>query len=1753
MIAGVVFTFLAAVAFCLSLGIACGQILQDQGSAAPNPGFYDLSQLSTSGNQTAPDGLNYYTDDQTARGNGEPGQTFTTGTNSAGYTLTSIYIKTAGLGSFNGISTLQPYYLHIYSVTNGDVTLQQTYTSANMTFNDGDWLQWTGLAMPLEANSTYAYSFGKASSTTGWEALAVASGNPYPGGEIGLIPPAGGSVKFGSSHGFDAVFDVGLIPTLLPAINQLSVSPTNQVLNGTVVTLEAGVSGAMPLYLQWQFNNGGGSVNLPDATTNLLIIDATLTNTGIYQLVVTNSYGATTSAPVPLLVTLDNNPPVVLDAYTVDMTNVELDFCKPLDPVTAANISNYAFTSGLAITSATLSSSGTSVLLTTAPLSVGSNYLIVINGLRDQALPPNTIPANSQVAFVASPRNRICLDNGWHFQLGDPVDVTTNVTWYPEIADLAKLDASEVGPATNTASESYMEAIRVDPVATHAGENVSFVQTNYSDSSWRSLNLPHDWVVELPFSSSADGGHGFKSGISGYTSANTIAWYRHTFALPANAQSQSQWLEFDGVYRNCLVWLNGHILGRNVSGYSSFYFDVTPYLNPGGTNVLVVRVDASRFEGWFYEGAGIYRHVWLTTENPVHVAEWGTYVATTSLLGSNATITVQTEVTNQSPAATINGSLTSTILDANSNMVATINSPINLSAGQDVVVTQTVNLANANLWSLGSPYLYNLATTISNQNAVADLYNTPFGIRTVSIDSTNGVSINGQHVWIQGMCNHQDMAGVGSALPDRLQYYRIERLKQMGANGYRSSHNEPTPELLNACDQLGMLVLDENRRVGTNTELLSELSRQIRRDRNHPSVFMWSLANEEPLQGTSTGASIMQVMQNFAHSLDGTRLCTAALNSWGSGFSSVLDVNGFNYQLGQQDTFHSGNPQWPIIGTETSSLVSDRGIYTNDAANGYVWGYDVENSAVNWGETAEAWWQYYFARPWSSGGFSWTGFDYRGEPTPYGWPCINSHFGSLDTCGFPKDNFYYYQANWTLKPVLHVFPHWNWPTTGQPVNIWAFGNCQTVELFTNGVSLGRQTLDTLGHVEWDNVPYVPGTLQAIGYNFGMAVITNTVSTTGVPATIALIPDRSTILADGRDVSVVAVQIHDPQGNVVPTATNLVNFNITGGSIIGVANGDPSSHQADKASNQRSAFNGLAEVLVQSSVEPGPINLTATAVGLPSNSITITAAVSLPPPASPGNVVVVGGNGQLAVSWDIVPGASTYNLWRSTNSGGPYKLVAGNLGGVNLGYVDSNVINLITYYYVVTANGAQANGTSAYSAEASGTPSAQVTGLAANATNDEILLNWNATAGAEYNVKRSTEPGGPYLTLASAIAGTNFTDANVVTCQSYFYVVTLTNGNYESLPSLEVTATLPGTPPPQFTSADIGAVGFAGSAYYCNGEFTISGSGGDIWYNSDAFQFDYVYVPVTTNCDVRVRVLSVENTSSSAKAGVMIRESLAANSSHVMADVEAGSGIEFIWRNGTGTSAGSAVTNGSPPAWVRLTRTNNTFTAYSSTDGKAWMQIGAPTNINMAVAAYIGLAVCAHNNNALNTCSFTNLSASFLPANTPPVLASLGNQIVNVGQTVTQMVEVTDTNIPPPMLTFSLLNAPASATLLKTANESAAFTWRPGVPDADTTNSILLKVADNGLPVLSATQNFLITVNPLARPSLSSFGLTNDQFTFQLNGQVGPDLEVQVSTNLFDWSNLFIANSPAMPWTWTDTNQILLPARFYRIKLGPPLP
>jgi beta-galactosidase len=804
---------------------------------------------------------------------------------------------------------------------------------------------------------------------------------------------------------------------------------------------------------------------------------------------------------------------------------------------------------------------------------------------------------------LAAGRQRLLMDANWRFTLDDPKDAGSQFD-YPEIRDLAKARADE------GAREAELDAKRKDPAAVNLGSSVSYVQNNFDDSAWRKLDLPHDWAVELPFDHGALMNHGYKQ--LGPTLGNTIGWYRRSFNLNSADQGRTISIEFDGVYRNSLVWLNGHCLGRNVSGYSAFWYDISKYANYSGANELVVRVDATRTEGWFYEGAGIYRHVWLVETDPVHVAHWGTYVAST-LWGQNATVSATTTVQNDSSSAA-DCVVTCDVLDANGKQVVGADQSVTVDSGKTQEVIHRLPLYNANLWSIDQPYLYTLATEIKRNGQVVDHYETPFGVRSIRFDANQGFFLNGKRVEIQGMCNHQDHAGVGSALPDRLQYFRVEKLKAMGCNAYRTSHNDPTPELLDACDRLGMLVMDEHREMGTDPEHLSQLTRLIDRDRNHPCVVIWSIGNEEHfIQGTPEGADVARTMQDIVHKIDPTRPCTVAMNGqWGRGFSGVIDVQGFNYiTAGNTDTFHQNFPNKPCIGTEEASTLATRGVYANDKADGWLAAYDVNKP--RWGSTAEHWWTYYSTRPFLAGAFVWTGFDYRGEPTPYTWPCISSQFGVIDTCGFPKDDFYYYQSWWTKQPVLHLFPHWNWAgKEGQPIDVWCFGNLPSVELFLNGKSVGKQSMPVNGHLEW-KVPYTPGTLEARGSGNQQLVIA-TEQTTGAPAKISLTPDRATINADGQDVSVVTVAVADAQGLTVPTADNLVKFSIEGdGRIIGVGNGNPSSHEPDKA-EQRKAFNGLCMVLVQAGKTGGPIRLTASGEGLTSTTAVITAAPAFPIPS-----------------------------------------------------------------------------------------------------------------------------------------------------------------------------------------------------------------------------------------------------------------------------------------------------------------------------------------------------------------------------------------------------------------------------------------------------------------------------------------------------------------------------------------------------------
>ena len=731
-------------------------------------------------------------------------------------------------------------------------------------------------------------------------------------------------------------------------------------------------------------------------------------------------------------------------------------------------------------------------------------------------------PARAQQA----PREKLLMDFGWKFHLGNE--------WGTGEAPI------NLGVSTGPARQEF------------------------DDSSWPTIDLPHDWAVALPFDSTAPADHGYKPIGRGFPE-NCVGWYRRTFTIPAADTGKRIWIEFGGVFRNSLVYVNGALVGRQPRGYSSFRYDITDVLRYGGSNTIAVRVDASQFEGWFYEGAGIYRHVWLVKTAPLAVAPDGSFVYT--LFKNNvphgpAQIRIETSLANflGTPA---DAELEYKVLDPAGKEVATSQVSATVAPSSNLTVKQHNSVAAPLLWAPETPRLYTLITTVRLAGEIMDSVATKFGIRTFAFDPDRGFLLNGKPYVIKGTADHQDHAGVGTALPDALQYFRVRALKEMGSNAIRTAHNEPTEELLEACDSLGMLVLDESRVFASDAQDLELLANQVRRDRNHASVFLWSLGNEEPLQSTLTAARVARTMQTLVHQLDPTRQVTyaASVGNEFSGANSLTDIRGWNYHTGKaMDEYHAAHPDQPNIGTETASTVTTRGIYVPDPARGHRTAYDDSTNARPGVDTAESWWTYYAARPWLSGGFAWTGFDYRGENS---WPDINAHYGIMDMAGFPKDNYFYYQSWWSDRKVLHILPHWNWAgREGQKVDVWCFSNLDEVELLLNGVSLGRKTMPRNSHLQW-MVPYAPGTLMARGYEKGRLVDEEKIETTGAPAAIKLTPDRTTINPDGEDLSIVTVAVTDAKGRIVPTADDLIHFQISGaGKIIGVGNGDPGSHEPD---------------------------------------------------------------------------------------------------------------------------------------------------------------------------------------------------------------------------------------------------------------------------------------------------------------------------------------------------------------------------------------------------------------------------------------------------------------------------------------------------------------------------------------------------------------------------------------------------------------
>ena len=808
----------------------------------------------------------------------------------------------------------------------------------------------------------------------------------------------------------------------------------------------------------------------------------------------------------------------------------------------------------------------------------------------------------TQLAIAESSRERLLMDPNWRFALGHAADVKKDFDYA-------------------TGQFSFF-------AKTGFGSGAS--APDYDDRNWRPINLPHDWAVELPFSESGSGSHGFKA-IGRNFPESSVGWYRKTFTIPLSDLGKRISIEFDGVFRDSTVWINGHFIGREESGYGSFAYNLTEFLNYGGENVIVVRADASLEEGWFYEGAGIYRHVWLMKTAPLHVERNGTFV-TSELKKNAADVTARVSICNEG-TNTATFRIEQTILDADGKAVATRQTKqISLAAGSGGEFANLLTVARPRLWSIETPNLHKLVTTITSGGAVVDRYETTFGIRSIRFDANEGFFLNGKQVKLKGTDNHQDHAGVGAAMPDALQEFRIAELKKFGCNAYRASHNPPTPELLDACDRLGMVVIDENRLMGTAQYHYDHLKSMMLRDRNHPSVILWSIGNEEwRIEGGDTGARIAATMQRWVKQIDPTRPVTVAISGgWGRGHSEVIEVAGLNYLDNltkggfTTDKWHARRPNQPIIATEECAFNQTRGIYFDDRAKCHLRAYDWDPS--DWGSSLEQAWSHFAERPFLAGMCIWTGFDYRGEPTPFGWPAIASQFGILDLCGFPKDGMYYLKSWWTDEPVLHVFPHWNWSgKQGQEISVWAYSNCEEVELFLNGQSLGRKTMAKNSHLEW-LVKYAPGTLLARGFKGGKEVLTTKIETTGQPAAIQLTPHHATLQADGEDVSVITVQVSDAQGRMVPTADSSITFEITGsGKIIGVGNGDPSSHEPDKFIPtaktpspvwQRSLFNGLAQVIVQSTRNAGEIKLTARADGLTLATTVVQAKACAPRPSVP---------------------------------------------------------------------------------------------------------------------------------------------------------------------------------------------------------------------------------------------------------------------------------------------------------------------------------------------------------------------------------------------------------------------------------------------------------------------------------------------------------------------------------------------------------
>lgn len=797
------------------------------------------------------------------------------------------------------------------------------------------------------------------------------------------------------------------------------------------------------------------------------------------------------------------------------------------------------------------------------------------------------------IPAYASQREHVNFDENWKFAFGDASD-----------------PAKDFGSGT----EYFNYLTKAASIHNEGPYSPKFNPEKWG-KEWKSVNLPHDWVVDLPFSIDASHSHGYKT--VGYKYPTTsVGWYTKNFFIPEDDLGKRISLQFDGIFRDAKVWVNGFYLGNEPSGYAGQNYDISEYLNYGGDNLVAVRADATLEEGWFYEGGGIYRHVWLDKMNSVHVADNGTFVhASLTEPYDVADVTIETTVGNYNPYET-SYSLAHTIYDGEGRMVAQASVPESRMKGKSE--SRSVALAKVekpDLWSPETPHLYKVRTDVVVDGDTVDSYWTTTGFRDAVFDADRGFLLNGKPYKLKGVNMHQDHPGVGAGIPDAVQAYRLERLKSFGANAYRSSHNPMTPEMLAACDSIGMLVVEENRLTGLNDEHIRLLTKMIERDRNHPSVILWSVGNEEwGIEWNEKGTRIAESMREYSHRADSTRLMCVA-TSGGPSIVIPADVAGYNYILQNPVEQHRADyPQRKAIGSEETTGCGARGIYYNDHKNGYM-------VAINRGKSGpdslynaiERGWKFYDERPWLGGLFYWTGFDYRGESNPMVFPATGSQFGILDYCGFPKDEAYYLKSWWTDEPVLHIFPHWNLRGhEGEKVDIWAYSNCDEVRLIVNGKDLGKKRMPKNGHLSWDAV-YQPGSVKAIGYKNGKKIMETVVETTGAPSKIRIEPVRDTIKADNRDVAVCNVSVEDNKGRFVPDSNVELQIEVEGPvRILGVGNGDPAYQESERPVDPESktykvkTFNGLAQILLQSTGEPGKGKLILKGGGIAPASVEINA-------------------------------------------------------------------------------------------------------------------------------------------------------------------------------------------------------------------------------------------------------------------------------------------------------------------------------------------------------------------------------------------------------------------------------------------------------------------------------------------------------------------------------------------------------------------